>query len=380
MSDLQIGLVALGVLLIVAVLGLNWWQDRRARLHVHRQFASLTGEGSDPLLEPITAGRREPGLGAQQDVGSNGRHQDGRHQDAYQDLHPDLHQDSHQDSHQDPQPTIDPACEVVIDLSFTEPVSGAALRSALRGWHEVGGKPLRFFAKSVESTADETYHVRLRDDVSYSALQLALLLANRSGPVSAMDWSRCWNQAEQLAERFDAALEGPDPATVIAQAQRLDAFCAKLDVQVGLNLVMAHPQPVASVLALARELGFVLVDGRLLWLSDAGLVCFALSYGDAGERGELAGSFEAPAPAPVSRLLLLLDVPHSPANERAFSHMAQIGRDLAARLDAQLLDDQGKPVVAGSEAAIDAHLADLYAQLREAHMQAGSARARRVFS
>jgi len=60
--------------------------------------------------------------------------------------------------------------------------------------------------------------------------------------------------------------------------------------------------------------------------------------------------------------------------------MAGIARELAARLDAQLLDDQGKPVAEVSQAAIDAHLASLYAQLQAADMQAGSPRAKRVFA
>jgi len=342
MSDLQIGLVALGVALIAAVLGVNWWQDRRARLHVQRHFGEFSGTNDrpDPLSDTVVA-RKEPGLGTD-------------------------HDERQTESHVEP-PDIDPACEVVIDVSFAEPVPGAALRPELKRLHDVGGKPVRIFAK----TAHDATHSRLHDDDSYAALQLVLLIANRSGPVSAIDWSQFWGHAAQLAERFDAVVEGPEQAAVIEQAGRLDAFCAKLDVQVGLNLVLPHAQPVATVLALARDLGFVLVDGRLLWLSDAGLTRFTLSHGE-DELFDVGGH--------VQRLTLLLDVPHSPADDHAFSHMAGVARELAERLDAQLLDDQGKPVIEGSEAAIDDHLADLYAQLQAADMQAGSQRAKRVFA
>jgi len=350
MSDLQIGLVALGVALIAAVLGVNWWQDRRARLHVQRHFGEFSARDArvDPLADTGRENvnlRKEPGLGASTDA----RRDDGHH---------DLHAEPVE---------IDPACEVVIDVSFAEPVSGAALRPALKRLHDVGGKPIRLYAK----TTDDASHARLHDEAAYAALQLVLLIANRSGPVSAIDWSQFWGYAQQLAERFDAVVEGPEQDAVIAQAERLDAFCAKLDVQVGLNLVLPQVQPVAALLALARDLGFVLVDGRLLWLSEAGLTRFTLSHGD-DDIFDVDGN--------VHRLTLLLDVPHSPADEHAFSHMAGVARELAARLDAQLLDDQGKPVAEGSEAAIDAHLASLYAQLREADMQAGSPRAKRVFA
>ncbi|MFQ6707883.1 hypothetical protein OMF50_17580, partial [Bordetella pertussis] len=47
MSDLQIGLIALGVLLILLVLGFNWWQDRRVRRRMQAHFPSTE---QDPLL------------------------------------------------------------------------------------------------------------------------------------------------------------------------------------------------------------------------------------------------------------------------------------------------------------------------------------------
>jgi len=57
MSDLQIGLVALGVLLILGVLGFNWWQDRRARKSMQQHFPMAT---DDPLQTNPTVSRREP--------------------------------------------------------------------------------------------------------------------------------------------------------------------------------------------------------------------------------------------------------------------------------------------------------------------------------
>ncbi|MFQ6711278.1 hypothetical protein OMF51_14320, partial [Bordetella pertussis] len=67
MSDLQIGLIALGVLLILLVLGFNWWQDRRVRRRMQAHFPSTE---QDPLLgagaqDRTAAGatRREPGMG-----------------------------------------------------------------------------------------------------------------------------------------------------------------------------------------------------------------------------------------------------------------------------------------------------------------------------
>ena len=42
----------------------------------------------------------------------------------------------------------------------------------------------------------------------------------------------------------------------------------------------------------------------------------------------------------IERLYLLLDVPCSPADSRAFGRMVEVGRELAARLRAELVDDR----------------------------------------
>jgi len=338
MSDLQIGLVALGVLLILGVLGFNWWQDRRVRRRMQIHFPS---NEPDPLLADVGGARREPVL-----------------------LMPAAPGGARQDDTEE----ADLACEVVIDLAFTEPVRGADLAAGLpRGLHEIGGKPVRIFAKTV----DGVHRARLYEDEHYSSLQLALLLANRSGPISAIEWSHFWGKGERIAERFDAMIEGPDQSVVIEQARRLDEFCASLDIQVGLTLVMEDPQPTPAVLALAREMGFSVDDGRLFWMSDMGLPRFSVARADGAPFDDHGA---------VDRLVMLLDVPMSPSDERPFGRMVQVGRDLAARLNADLVDDQGKPVQEGSEGVIDEQLLALYAKLEQADMAAGSDRAARVFS
>jgi len=341
MSDLQIGLVALGVLLILGVLGFNWWQDRRARQIMQQHFPVETG---DPLQSNATGARREPEFVDSGDpVPADW-------------VRPDDPQDA------------DPACEVVIDVVFTEPIRGTDLTAHWpRGLHDIGGKPVRLFAKTV----DGGHRARLHEDERYVSLQFALLLANRRGPISAIEWSHFWGKVERFAERFDATIEGPEQAAVIEQASRLDEFCAQMDLQVGLTLVMNSPQPAPAVLAVAREIGFSVDAGRLLWMSDVGLPRFSVARSDGDPFDERV---------PVDSLTMLLDMPLSPPDEHPFGRLAQVGRELAARLDAQLVDDQGKPVQEGSERLIDEQLRSLYDKLEQAGMTAGSDRAARVFS
>jgi hypothetical protein len=60
--------------------------------------------------------------------------------------------------------------------------------------------------------------------------------------------------------------------------------------------------------------------------------------------------------------------------------MVEVGFELARRVGAELVDDQGRPVQRGSDAVIDERLKTLYQQLEQAGLAAGSPRARRVFA
>lgn len=368
MSELQIGLIALGVLLILLVLGFNWWQDRRARSRMQARFPSteqdpLFGAGQETAVRPAAdAVRREPGM-----TGQAANHEATvAAAAATTTVAPAAPVRAVTETDDADEP--DAACEVVIEVHFAEPVRGADLLVAVRDWQKVGSKPVRVFA----STDRGRHRARLNVDESYSALQLAVLLANRSGPLTAIEWSQAWARAQDFADRFEATLEGPDQQVVVDRANKLDAFCATLDAQVGLTLMLAAPRAVAEIISVARELGFVADGGRLAWLTETGVARFTLSRSD--------GVGFADGVSTVDRLVLLLDVPRSPEDARAFGRMVDVGRDVAGRLQAELVDDQGKPVVDGMAQGIDAQLQTLFRQLDQAGLPAGSERAQRVFA
>jgi hypothetical protein len=60
--------------------------------------------------------------------------------------------------------------------------------------------------------------------------------------------------------------------------------------------------------------------------------------------------------------------------------MVEIGFELAQRIGAELVDDQGRPLQSGADVAIDERLQTLYTQLEAAGLAAASPRARRVFA
>ncbi|MFA5521348.1 MAG: cell division protein ZipA C-terminal FtsZ-binding domain-containing protein [Castellaniella sp.] len=346
MSDLQIGLILLGVLLILAVVVFNWWQDRRIR---QRMQAHLSERTPDPLMGPEGAhpGRREPGLGMAPPASEGEPAVAPGDDDATE---------------------IDPAIELVIDVGFVQPVDAASLYAAVSGLNHTGTKPVRIFAEAEAGG----HHVRLRPDTRYVALQFAVLLANRSGALSDVEWSRLWTAAQGIAQAFDGHVEGPELDEVLRRGAELDARCAGLDAQVGLQLGLRAPRDARAIAAAMTAMGFAHSDGVFIWPSRQGPAHFSVLFDGQVPGEERNGQ--------VQRLEFLLDLPNSPADEQAFSRMASVGRDLAGQLDGVLLDDQGHVLPEHADAVLDGQLHERYQRLEEAGYPAGDARTARVFS
>ena len=341
MSDLQIGLIALGIVILAGVLAYNAWQDRRVRRQMQEDFPQT---GEDPLLglgaAPAST-RIEPGLVADTlaDVTTSG-----------------------------PDPEVDAVCEAVIDIVFTLPVPCVQLAESIAALMPADGKPVRYFCELPSGR----HCLGLPVGESCCALQIAVLVANRSGALSAIEWSQFWTAAESLAERFDGAVEGPEQDDVVKQAEALDALCAGLDAQVGLALQLAQPQSADLLRSTLTDAGFARVGQQMAWVSESGAARFTVLFDGA--------SVPVSGAAQIERLDLLLDLPNTPADGQAFSRMASVGRDLAQRLDAVLVDDQGRPVAPAADATIDTQLAALFDQLVQAGFEPGTERTARLFS
>lgn len=332
MSELQILLVSIGTALIVLVLLYNGWQEWRAR----RSMRSADTEAGQDALMQDAPGRREPGLWDSRATPAAATEESAE---------------------------IDAASEAVIDIALAHPVSGADLTEALHAIVRVGKKPVRVFAQREGGGHD----IRVQAEDNYVALQLAVVMANRSGALTAIEWSNLWTFAQNLAERFEGQIEAPDQDVVLEQAAELDARCAAMDAQVGLILQLATPQAMPAITEAAAQAGFVQSGGHWAWMAENGLPRFVLVLDPAAQGG-------------THRVDLLLDVPNSIPDDQAFSRMVAVSRDLAGRLDAHVLDDQGRTFHDSSAPAIDKQISALYDQLDQAGFLAGTERTARVFS
>ncbi len=364
MSNLQLSLIALGVVLILLVLLFNWWQEQRIQSKMRSKFPEPE---QDPLLsaEPIQthpgALREEPAFdlfneGASNESASN-------EGPAFES---DVTLASIRQEHDEQ--TVDEICEGVIDLHFAVAVPGARLLAHIQSYRQAGTKAIRFFAE----TADGFHRARLHPNEFYISLQMAVVLANRQGALNEIEWSQALVMADKLAHVFDASTESPDADALLKRAQTLDELCASLDTQVGLTLKLEGTQPVAAIVDIARRMSFVEYGNDFAWCNEDGVPRFLLLLGS--EPGQGVRS------AGVDQVGLLLDVPRSPADEHAFGRMLAVAKELATALRARLVDDAGRPVSDGAEVAIDRKLVELYDELDKQGIPAGSSRALMVFS
>lgn len=340
MSDLQIGLILLGVLLIAAVLLFNWWQDRRVRRQMQSRFPQVD---NDPLMAHTSQERKEPSVQVAERLGV-------------------LKIDDF------PNDEVDPGCEAVIDIQFPQSIDGDQLLDALKRHLRFQIKPLRVFVLS-ETGQLEPFP---QAGSSYVGAQLAVLLADRQGPISDVQWSRLWSAAECIAQEYDGSVDGPEQHAVLEQAQILDKVCAQLDAQVGLRVNLPQPMALEQVEQALIDVGLIRAEDHYAWLAESGLPRFMVLFEDQS-REDFQGDR-------LAELNLLLDLPHSPKDGQAFSRMAGVGRDLAARLGGTLTDDQGNTVDPSVDGDLDEQLLVIYERLEEAGFIAGESRTKKVFA
>src|SRR5690606_31102529 len=141
------------------------------------------GDQADALMPDVIKERREPGMSSSPLEESPGA---------------DLQHDPDE---------ADDATEAVIDVSFPEAILGSELSGHLQSIRFAGQKPIRLFAE----TDAGYHHAAIRPSLSYQSVQVAVLLANRSGALTRSEWEEALSRARVLADRFDGSVETPDP-------------------------------------------------------------------------------------------------------------------------------------------------------------------------
>ena len=232
---------------------------------------------------------------------------------------------------------LDALIDAIAPLTLEAPVAGDVVLAHLPAKRHVGSKLMIVEGLDSESGEWQVPAAGRR----YGELQAGVQLASRTGALNEIEYSEFVQRIQAFADAIGASVDAPDMLDVMARARELDAFANQHDAQIAVHLhARGTAWSVGYIQQHARRHGFVagVVPGRLVY--------------PASEEG---------AP-PVLTL--------------TFDSQAA----LAVGMDAEIVDDDQRPLSTPGFEAIGAELGALYAALAGRDLAAGTASARRLFS
>lgn len=371
MSDLQLGLLGIGILVVLAVLAYNKWQELKLRRQAEAVFASrhrdaLLGERAErSSAGGVATGGRTPGppgepvRRVEHTLGDAGPEADA----------PPAGEAAVSAA------ALDAAVDFIIELDCPRAVSAVDLEHHARGRvDETCAKPVLWEGRSDPREAWRP----VAPAGHYRSLRAGLQLADRSGAATETDLAAFARAVQALAVELGGRCKAPDLAEAIARAQGLDRFCADVDVLIGLSVIgsESHTFPGTKIRAAAESAGLVLgKDGRYHQFGDDGIEQFAL-----------ANLEPMPFHAETMRTLhtrgvtALFDVPRVPASDSAFRRFLDFAHDLEQTLGGVLVDDNRKPIGQAAIESILQQLDRIHATMAERGIPAGGPVARRLFA
>lgn len=367
MSDFQLGLLIFGALVIVGVLGFNWWQERSHRKRAEQAFDlpprdilfEQDGAGRDLVTEPPM-----PSAAAtvEEDTWS---------------ASPAVEMPSTRAA-PPPAPAAesgDSPVECIAEFRRAEAFDALFLDNLTR-IAGGAGRPVRITGFDEEGSRwqalDETADGRHRH------LRAALLLADRQAVTSHAELEAFVSQMAQLAHEGGAEIAVPDVAVMEKRAQELDAFCGEVDMAIGLSVVARSGQVFqgTSIRALAESSGLRLrADGIFHGEDAAGQTEFTLD-------NQAAEPFfpDSIKGLTTTGITFLLDVPRASGGIASYDRMVQLAKRFAESLDGFIVDDNRRPLDDNGLSAIRKLLAGVYVTMEQAGIPAGGDTANRLFS
>lgn len=389
LTELQIGLIALGMAGVGAVVGYNMWQERRHRRTAERALGETR---PDVLIDPLHAPVRrvEPTLDFDLSEGDDVPPAAPGWEQA-----PDVASDVASDVAPEPPPAAAPmaasaAAPAVVheapgnwadgrveQLILIELDAPVAATEFLRVWAELTPSvEVSQRLRGLDEQAGRWLMLTPGTAGMLSKVELAVQLADRRGPLSESALSALAHALQGVADRFLAVVHFPDVREVLGRARELDSFAASVDVQIGLNLVAGEaPISGTKLRGLAEAQGFVLADGLFHARDELGTTIYTLGNLDAAQF-----SPDTMKTLVTQGVTLLLDVPVVADGARQFDRMVVLAEQLAHALGAKVVDDNRHPLSPASLGVIRGKITEFQGRMSGFGIAPGSDSARRLFS
>jgi FtsZ-interacting cell division protein ZipA len=213
---------------------------------------------------------------------------------------------------------------------------------------------------------------------TYRAFRLGLQLVDRTGSVSEMRLTAFRELLSDIAAQLKVEVRLPSVEEAVQRAQELDRFCADVDQMIGINLLTSGERKLfgTEVASAAERQGMSLQsDGSFHLLDEQGATLFNLSASDG-----TTFQHHTLNQSRVDSLTLLLDIPRVSEPVRCFDDMVALAQELAKALRTTLVDDQRVALSEGAIAQIRSQVAATEDLMLVGHITPGSAQALRLFS
>ncbi|HRF13475.1 MAG: cell division protein ZipA C-terminal FtsZ-binding domain-containing protein [Candidatus Accumulibacter phosphatis] len=394
MTDLQMGLIALGVAAVLGVLAYNKWQE-----HKHRKLAEalLSARQADVLLDESAAlvddaagvaerpglERVEPLLHPQGGSKAGPAMRPAAADDA--EALPAGERTARPTRADEERPAVkagtvplyllSPAIDYIAAIEVSEPAAAYQIREAQRAALARLGKPLHWIGFNEQEHAWEAI---LEDtDSAYQHIRIGLQLVDRQGPVRDGDLSIFHLAMQDLATELMGFAELPLREPALQAAAQLDEFCAGVDIQIGVNVIsQGQVFPGTKLRALAESAGMTIdPEGRFARFDDEGKLLFVLI------NQETQGfSAESMRTMTTHGVTFLLDVPRVANGDRVLIQMVELARRFADSLHGALVDDNRRPLSEGGIEPIRRQVVQYQTAMATRQLPAGGALALRLFS
>lgn len=366
MSDLQLGLLAIGAVVVIVVIAYNKWQEVRYRREADRNMGSrhndaLMGSADDVNAASVLSSaapqyferarvdeRIEPTF-------------DGRRANVAHAVSPVADETLLSDS-----------IDFVVPMEASEEIDGDVLIDAAAALQNAS-KPVRLEGFNEAAAKWEA----LRRGARYSLLRAGIQLVNRQGPVNEDELVSFGTAVQQAAAAAGALATVPSCSDGAERASLLDEFCGQVDILIALHVVpTGTPFAGTKVRALAEASGLRLEDdGRFRRRDDGGRVLYEIASMDSSPfRSETLRTTS------VSGITLELDVPRTPDPARIFEQFRDLAGRTAQALEARIVDEKRSPVSAAAFEQISAQIQTMERAMNAHSIAPGSPPALRLFS
>lgn len=413
MSELQIGLIAIGFIVVMGVIFFNWVQQRRYRRRAGEAFGR---KHEDVLLKTDVSvaedERVEPQLGK------------GILRDLQMEPNAELTEPAEIiHSNLEPMPigatpvtpveTVTPvaavtpveavapvtagapvaavtsveqmpverggavdAVDYVVDISAQTLIADSNLTEVLQRKFDFS-KPVRWLGqRNIDAFWEEITIESSKG--GYVNLKGCLQLADRAGPLSEVSLSEFRDMAQNFAARANAVADCPDVREAYARALTLDQFCAEVDVMIGINIISKDTSPFtgAKIRVFAEASGFKLApDGTFSYRDENNAVLFSLNNHESSPF--LSSNMRT---LTTHGITFLLDVPRVANGEKIFGQMVHLAGVFSDTLGGIMADDNGVPLSDGGIGKIRQQLIAIQSMMMARNIPAGGDIALRLFA